>query len=105
MRLTQLYLPEDKPKELRLVRSIDLENPWDMVLGWRVLIRGPAVVLLPDKGPGYEFARSACVLVWDSAKAEDYDKLTNYTSSPLVRKVEMSAEELEQATAPAKAAK
>lgn len=87
MKLTNIILPDLGRNELRIgARTINFESPVDSVLGWRVLVRGPAVILLSPKGQGYEFARSACVLAWDSAKPEDYDKLVNYTSEPLARK-------------------
>lgn len=87
MRLTKIILPDLGRTELRIgARAIDFDQPIDAVMGWRVLVRGPAVILLPPKGPGHEFARSACVLSWDSAKPEDYDKLTTYTSEPLARR-------------------
>lgn len=110
MKLVSVLLPADKPEKLRLARAIDLRAPIDTVLGWRVLVRGPAVILLPppdsaDPG-GFEFARSACTLRWDSTVPADYDKITTYTSEPLTRRVagEPTDEELERATAPAKAA-
>ena len=85
MKLVNLCLPETKPTELRLARSINLLAPTDTVLGWRVLVRGPAVILLSPDGPGHEFARSSCVLTWDSANTVDYDKIGNYTSDVLER--------------------
>lgn len=86
MKLIHLTLPENKPSEIRLVRSFSLVNPVDSVLGWRVLVRGPAVILLAPDGPGHEFARSACVLTWDSSTAADYDKIATYTSEVLARR-------------------
>lgn len=104
MKLVNLVLPESKPQELRLARSIDLVRPIDSVLGWRVLVRGPAVILISPDGRGHEVARSACWLSWDSGTATDYDKLTNYTSEPLSRTTPaLSEAELEAATAPTKA--
>lgn len=101
MKLVNLCLPETKPQELRLQRSINLIAPVDTVLGWRVLVRGPAVILLDSKGVGHEFARASCVLTWDGAKPEDYDKITTWTSEPLARARPMTDAELEAATAPA----
>lgn len=85
MKLLRVVLPEIRPTQLRMVREVDLQRPVEAVLGWRVLVRGPAVVLLPPEGPGHEVARSACWLSWDGTKPEDYDKLTTYTSEPLAR--------------------
>jgi len=90
MKLISLTLPEVKPEPLRLApRTIDLRNPVDTMLGWRVLVRGPAVILIaPDDVPaggGYEIARAACTLRWDSTTSADYDKMASYTSEPLVR--------------------
>jgi hypothetical protein len=85
MKLVSVVLPENKPASMRLSRHIDLRAPVDAVLGWRVLLRGPAVILLAPEGLGHEFARSACVLSWDSANPADYDKLQTYTSEPLAR--------------------
>lgn len=102
MKLVNLCLPETKPQELRLARTIDLVSPKDGTVGWRVLVRGPAVILLDPKGVGHEFARAACVLTWDGAKPEDYDKIVTWTSEPLVRRApgEPTDAELEAATAP-----
>ena len=87
MKLVHIVLPENKPPELRLARSFSLVGPQiiDAVLGWRMLVRGPAVILLSPDGPGHEFARSSCVLTWDSANTVDYDKIGNYTSDVLER--------------------
>lgn len=90
MKLLTLTLPVEKPDPLRLApRTIDLRMPPDSLLGWRVLVRGPAVILIaPEEVPaggGYEIARSACTLRWDSTATADYDKMANYTSEPLAR--------------------
>lgn len=85
MKLLKLTLPEAKPPALRMVRDIDLLKPVDAVIGWRILVRGPAVILLPPNGPGHEVARSQCWLSWDGVKPEDYDKITNYSSEELKR--------------------
>ena len=89
MKLITLTLPVEKPPELRLQRTIDLRNPVNDVLGWTILVRGPAVILIPPKDSpnpgGFEVARSACWLRWESSSPGDYDKLTNYTSEPLTR--------------------
>jgi hypothetical protein len=66
-----------------MIREINLQRPVVVVHEWRVLVRGPAIVLLPPTGPGYEVSRSACWLSWDGMKPEDYDKLTTFTSEPL----------------------
>jgi hypothetical protein len=89
MKLITLTLPVEKPPDLRLQRTIDLRKPVNDVLGWRILVRGPAVILIPPKdspNPGaFEVARSACWLRWDSSDPPDYDKMANYTSEPLAR--------------------
>lgn len=91
MKLLTLTLPVEKPEPLRMApRTIDLRMPADVVLGWRVLVRGPAVILIaPEDSPaggGYEIARSVCTLRWDSSNPADYDKMANFTSEPLARK-------------------
>lgn len=102
MKLERITLPENKPKDLRVARDVNLSPPDDCIVGWTIIIRGPSVVLISPKGKGHEFARSVCVLTWDSSNPTDYDKLTNYTSEPLSRTpVQLSDAELEAATAPA----
>jgi hypothetical protein len=104
MKLIALTLPIEKPPELRLQRYLDLANPVDTVLGWRVLVRGSAVILLDPKGKGHEISRAACVLTWDGTKPEDYDSIAKYTSEPIARpQPKLTDEELERATAPARA--
>ena len=96
-------IPNDQLAGLKFSRKVDLVLPATNVLGWRVLLRGPAVVLLAPDGTGHEFARAQCVLTW-SGRQEDYDKLTNYTSDPIARAVPPPSEaEIEKLTAPAKA--
>lgn len=89
MKLITLTLPVEKPKALRMQREIDLRNPVNDVLGWTILVRGPAVIMIPPKDSpdpgGFEIARSACTLRWDSSSPADYDKLGNFTSDPLAR--------------------
>lgn len=89
MKLLSLHLPADRSTDLAFLRAIDFRHPVDQVLGWRVLVRGPAIILVtPDGHPkpgGYEFARAACTLRWDSATVQDYDKITTWTSEPLER--------------------
>lgn len=89
MKLLFLQLPDSKPRDLGHVRSIDFAHPQDQVLGWRVMVRGPAVILLAPKGSrwagGWEFARAQCALQWDGLEPADYDKITNWTSEPLER--------------------
>lgn len=89
MKLITLTLPVEKPPELRLQRTIDLRNPVNDVIGWRILVRGPAVILIPPKdspNPGaFEIARAVCTLRWDSSEPADYDKMANFTSEPLAR--------------------
>lgn len=87
MKLLALTLPVEKPKALRMQREIDLIHPVNDVLGWTILVRGMAVILIPPKDSpnpgGYEIARSACALRWDSSNPADYDKMANFTSEPL----------------------
>lgn len=89
MKLLSLQLPENKHRDVGYLRSIDLRHPVDQVLGWTVLVRGPAVILIAPKGHpqegGWEFARSMCVEHWDSVDPAAYDKITNWTSEPLER--------------------
>jgi hypothetical protein len=94
MKLITLTLPVEKPPELRLQRTIDLRNPVNDVLGWTILVRGPAVILIPPAPPkdrpgdfigAFEIARVACTLRWDSPIPADYDKMVNFTSEPLAR--------------------
>lgn len=89
MKLITLTLPVEKPKALRLQRELDLRNPVNDILGWTILVRGPAVILIPPKDSpdpgGFEIARAACTLRWDSSTTADYDKMSNYTSEPLAR--------------------
>lgn len=88
MKLISLHLPEERPKPLAGIRDITLAAPWDVVLGWIIAIRGPAVLLICPDGPNkgaYEIARSACTLRWDATSPEGCDKIANWTSEPLRR--------------------
>lgn len=90
VKLIALSLPEHgKPKELELLRTIRVDRPVNTVIGWRILLRGPTVILVSSDGTAYEFARSACVIVWSgSVDPNDYAKLTNYTTDPLTAVIE-----------------
>jgi hypothetical protein len=102
VKLVSVILPADRPTSLRVAQEISLERPVDNVLGWQVLVRGPAVLLITREGRAHEFARSACVLTWSGAKElNEYDNLAKYTSGVLARIApDMSEQELERATAP-----
>lgn len=89
MKLLFLQLPENKPRDIGHLRSIDWRHPVDQVLGWRVMVRGPAVILIAPKGHvlagGWEIARTECTLRWDSTDPADYKDIVNWTSEPLER--------------------
>jgi hypothetical protein len=89
VKLLFLQLPDSKPRDLGHVRSIDFAHPQDQVLGWRVMVRGPAVILLAPKGHhlagGWEFSRAHCSMRWDSTEPSDFKDMVNWTSEPLER--------------------
>jgi hypothetical protein len=87
IKLVGITLPADpKPKRLRLARELDLEAPIDTIIGCRIMLRGPAVMLITKDGYAYEFARSACALTWSGGKEPaDYDKISSYTSEVIAR--------------------
>lgn len=95
LKLVSITLPVEKPQEMGLVRTINCVHPTEHVIGWSVLVRGPAVILVsPAKDKQgrtvadrrlYEFARSACVLVWSSSDIADANNVQKYDSQPLER--------------------
>lgn len=101
IRLVALTLPADpKPKALAFARDLDLERPIDNIIGCRILLRGPAVLVMTKDGRAYEFARSACALTWAGGKEPaDYDKIGSYTSEPIGRQKPAASDEEKPAVA------
>ncbi len=90
MKLLSIHLPDSKPTTLALQREIKLDEPTDAVLGARVLLRGPSILILYPEGHrlagAFEFARASCILRWDSSDVDDYKSMQNWTSEVLVRR-------------------
>lgn len=91
LKLLSVTLPVDKPPSMRMTRTIDCAMPVDDHIGWSIKVRGPAVILVspPAVNTGarrmFEFARTACSLIWSSTDIDDVDRVQKHDTPPLSR--------------------
>lgn len=116
-RLISCKLDVSLPDGLGSLGNVVCDRPAHNMRGWRILLRGPAVLLVSPPGwePGvappmrkgtavaiYELPRSQCVLRWEGA--DGIDAIQKHDTPPMWtadERAAIEAAELERQTAPA----